>query len=97
LKRSAASENHELALFLAERYISSAKLELAQHDAQRARAASSEPVEGAGAVRYLGSALIPSDETCFALFQAPSAEAVHFLLERADLHYDRIVQAVRVG
>ena len=86
-----------LPLFLAERYVSSANPELAYLDAARASAASKEQAEGGTTVRYLGSTLIPSDETCFALFEAPSAEDVRRLLERAWLPYDRIVEAVRIG
>ena len=85
-----------LSLFLAERYVSAANPESAHVDAARASAASDEPAEGAATVRYLGSTLVPSDETCFVFFEAPSAEEVRNLLERASLSYDRIVEAVRI-
>ena len=90
-------ENKALSHFLAERYVSAANLELARLDAARASAASKEHAESGTTVGYLGSTLIPSDETCFALFEAPSAEDVRRLLERAWLPYDRIVEAVRIG
>jgi hypothetical protein len=90
------SEKHGLSLFLAERYVSSANPELAHLDAARASAASKEPTESGETIRYLGSTLIPSDETCFVLFEAPTAEEVRRLLERASLPYDRIVEAIRV-
>lgn len=90
-------ENQALSHFLAERYVSAANAELACLEASRASAASREAAEGEATVRYLGSTLIPSDETCFAFFEAPSAEAVRRLLERAQLPYDRIVEAVRIG
>jgi hypothetical protein len=92
-----SGESHGLSHFLAERYVSAADLELARLDAARASAASKEATESGKTVRYLGSTLIPSDETCFALFEAPSAEDVRRLLERASLPYDRIVEAVRIG
>ncbi len=76
--------------------MSATNLESAQLDAARASAASDEPVADGARVRYLGSTLIPSDETCFALFEASSADEVRGLLERAALPYDRIVEAVRV-
>jgi hypothetical protein len=90
-------ENQGVSHFLAERYVSTANLELARLDAARASAASKEQAETGATVRYLGSTLIPSDETCFALFEAPSAEDVRRLLKRASLPYDRIVEAVRIG
>ena len=91
------NEKQALSLFLAERYVSSANPELAHLDAARASAASKEPTESGKTVRYLGSTLIPSDETCFVLFEAFTAEEVRHLLERASLPYDRIVEAVRIG
>jgi hypothetical protein len=97
LARAQPSESHGRSLFLGERYVSSANLESAQADAARASAASNEPAAGGAAVRYLGSTLIPSDETCFVFFEARSAEEVRGLLERASLPYDRIVEAVRIA
>ena len=96
MARSKPSETQGLSHFLAERYVSTANPELARLDAARASAASRAPTESGETVRYLGSTLIPSDETCFALFEAASAEEVRRLLERASLPYDRIVQAVRI-
>jgi hypothetical protein len=90
------NENQGRSHFLAERYVSAANPELAHRDAARASAASQEQTEGGTAVRYLGSTLIPSDETCFSLFEAQSAEDVRRLLERASLPYDRIVEALRI-
>jgi hypothetical protein len=92
-----ASENRGLSHFVAERYVSAAHLELAHLDAARASVATREQAERGAAVRYLGSTLIPSDETCFSLFEARSAEDVSRLLERASLPYDRIVEVLRIG
>jgi hypothetical protein len=86
-----------LSLFLAERYVSSVNLESARVDAARASAASAEPTEDGAMVRYLGSTLIPSDETCFVLFEARSADDVRCLLERAQITCDRVVEAVQIG
>jgi hypothetical protein len=46
-------------------------------------------------VRYLRPIFLPDDETCFHLFEAPSAQAVAEASRRAALAYDRIVEAVR--
>jgi Protein of unknown function (DUF4242) len=52
-------------------------------------------VSTAGApVRYLRSILLPSDETCFHLFEAPSVAAVRAAAVRADVVCTRIVEAV---
>jgi Protein of unknown function (DUF4242) len=86
-----------LSLFLAERYVSSANLDSARIDAARATAASAKSAEEGTTVRYLGSTLIPSDETCFVLFEARSADDVRRLLERAQITCDRVVEAVQIG
>jgi len=44
--------------------------------------------------RYLRTTLVPSDETCFHLFEAPSVAVVEVALARAGLDCDRIVEAL---
>jgi hypothetical protein len=44
-------------------------------------------------VRYLRTIFLPEDETCFYLFEAPSAEAVRLVSERAELRHERILEA----
>lgn len=46
-------------------------------------------------VRYLRSIFIPADETCFYLFEGPSAEAISEVSRRAELDYDRIVEVLQ--
>jgi hypothetical protein len=48
-------------------------------------------------VRYLGSIFIPSDETCFHLFNAHSRRAVEEASQRASIRFERIVASVRLG
>lgn len=45
-------------------------------------------------VRFVRSIFVPEDESCFYLFEAPSAEAVRQAVHRARLRFDRIVEAV---
>lgn len=45
-------------------------------------------------VRFVRSILVPEDETCFYLFEAPSVEAVHEAAERAGLQVERVTEAV---
>jgi len=47
-------------------------------------------------VRYLGSTLVPADETCFSLIEAASPQVVQRLGEKALVPYDRVVEAVRI-
>ena len=63
-------------------------------DVQRVRAASKAMTLEGIPVRYVRSLLLCDDETCFLLFDAPSAEAVGEASRRARLSYVRILEAV---
>ena len=58
----------------------------------RARRASARMRRDGIEVRYLRPILVPEDEICFHLFEAPSAEAVGEASRRAELVYERIVE-----
>ena len=45
-------------------------------------------------VRYVRTTLLPDDETCFHVLEAPSAEAVERVCRRAGLGRARVVPAV---
>jgi hypothetical protein len=45
-------------------------------------------------LRYLRTILVPADETCFCLIEAPSAGAVAELATAAGVETERIVEAV---
>jgi len=59
----------------------------------RARAAAETMSNEGHAIRYLRSVLVPADETCFHLFDAASEDTVAELARRAQLTYERIVEA----
>ena len=48
-------------------------------------------------VQYLRSTFIPGEEKCFCLFEGPSAEVVRTANDRAQLPYERIVEAMHVA
>jgi hypothetical protein len=62
--------------------------------AARARAAANELTRAGTPVCYLGAIFIPGDETCFHLYEAPSAEAARTASARAGIGFERIVAAV---
>jgi hypothetical protein len=62
---------------------------------QRVRNAST-PSDGDG-VRYRGSLLFPHDETVFLLFAGPSTDAVRTVGIRAQLPFERVLDAVAAG
>lgn len=59
------------------------------------RAAAAELVEGLP-VRHLRTIILPGDETCLHLFEAPSAEAVRVACRRAGIRFDRLVEAAEI-
>jgi Protein of unknown function (DUF4242) len=63
--------------------------------AESARAAAAALTRDGTEVRYLRSIFIPSDETCFHLFEAPSADAVDQVSRRAAFEYERIVEVIQ--
>ena len=76
--------------FLVERYLSpAAAIDLATSTAQVARLCADR-----SAVRYLYAAYLPTEDTCFCLFQAPSADAVRAVNSQAHFAFDRLTDAV---
>jgi hypothetical protein len=76
--------------FLVEGYVAGrepAQLEALARRADRVAAESR-------AVRYLGSLVIPEDEVCFHVFEAPSLAALVQASSRAALAHDRVVETV---
>jgi len=80
--------------FLVERYLPiSAAGRLATSVAHVSRICAEQG--GAGtAVRYLQSMYLPTDDTCFCLFQAPSSDAVRRVNDAGHFPLDRITRAV---
>ena len=82
-----------MAEFLVELYVPRADRAGAEAAAARAQRAA-EKLTGEGTtVRYLRSIFVPEDETCFLLCEAASVEAVLETVRRADLRFERIVEA----
>jgi hypothetical protein len=60
-------------------------------DLARAAAQASQP---GAPVRFLGAIMVPGEETCFWLYEAPSVDAVRAAMSAARLHPERITPAV---
>jgi hypothetical protein len=75
--------------YLVERYLTAAAAEALPDAVARVAGACA----GAGHVRYLHSTYLPSEETCFCVFQAASADAVRAVNAEADFVVDRITDA----
>jgi hypothetical protein len=48
-------------------------------------------------VRYLRAIFVPADETCFYLFEAPTADVAGEASRRACIEYERIVETASPG
>ena len=78
--------------FLVESYLPRSAGALDDAPAAARRAAELAAEEGV-AVRYLRTTILPSDETCFHLFEADSIAVVEAAAARAGLACDRVVEA----
>jgi hypothetical protein len=47
-------------------------------------------------VRHVSIIHVPADESCFSLFEAPSADALRQAQERLGIGFERIVEAVQL-
>jgi uncharacterized protein DUF4242 len=80
--------------YLVETYVPRSRAADAQAAGRRVESAAAS-LSGRGVVvRYVRTTLLPDDETCFHLVEAPSADAVRELCRLADLAHARIVGAV---
>lgn len=77
--------------FLVEIYSSRASVAAHVEDVSRA----AEQTAAAGEdVRFIRAIFVPEEETCFCLYQSPSADAVREVVTRAGLRFARISEAV---
>jgi hypothetical protein len=84
------------AAYLVERYVPASNAEsLAESVSRVARICAA--VEGAGPpVLYLQSLYLPTEETCFCLFQAPSPDAIRAVNDEGRFALDRITSGVLI-
>jgi hypothetical protein len=80
--------------YLVELYQPRSRADQLTQASARLRAAAAELSSEGTPVRYLRGLFLPEDETCLHLFEADSREAVDEASRRAELAYDRIVEAV---
>lgn len=61
---------------------------------QRARAGAAAAFAAGTVIRFVHAVFVPTEETCFALFEAPSAAAVSAAGSAAGLEFDHIAPAL---
>jgi hypothetical protein len=82
--------------YLLERYVARGDERAVLEGGDSAREAAEELTRRGTSVRYCRSIFVPSEETCFVLFEAESADAVRDAAALAELPYER-VSAVLTG
>lgn len=65
--------------------------------AGRAKRTTAQMSEEGTPVRYLRSTFIPGEDKCFCLFEGPSADLVKQANERAEIPFERIVEAMHIA
>jgi hypothetical protein len=83
-----------VAFFVAERYVPSAPGADVNGVVQLDRRAAAT---AAGPIRHVRTWLLPADEICFSLFEAPSADLLRAAGIAIGLRYSRITEAVEGG
>lgn len=82
--------------YMVERYLPRITSEQLVAAATRARRSTAQMTREGTAIRYLHSVFVPSEEKCFCLFEGPSADAVRQANERAQIPFERIVEASHI-
>jgi hypothetical protein len=84
------------ARYLAERYLPGITLERAIRDARRLGDAARRMTAQGRPVRYLGSTLLPAEETVFDLIETEDEHNVAELARRGGAGFDRVSSAVSI-
>ena len=65
--------------------------------AARAKSTTAEMSDEGTPIRYLRSTYVPGEEKCYCLFEGPSADAVEQANNRAEIPYERVVEAMHIA
>ena len=79
--------------FVLELYVARSGSDRLGRNAEVARLAAEQLTSEGTPVTYVRSIFVPEDETCYLLYEAISAEAVHEAARRAQLPFERIAEA----
>ncbi len=82
--------------YMVERHLPGFTSEQVSAAARSAKQATTQMSSEGTPIRYLRSIFVPGEDKCYCLFDGPSAEAVREANERANLPFQRIVEALQV-
>ena len=86
-----------MATYIVERSLPGITPEQLTAAAEAAKRTTAEMTEEGTPVRYLRSTFLPGEEKCSCLFEGPSADAVREANDRAQIPYDRVVEAMHLA
>ncbi len=82
--------------YMVERHLPGITSDQLSAAAARAKSTTAQMSEEGTPIRYLRSTFVPSEEKCYCLFDGPSADAVEQANKRADIPYERVVEAMHI-
>ena len=82
--------------YLVERYLPGMTPEQLATAAGSAKRTTETMTQEGTPVRYLRSTFIPGEEACYCLFEGPSADVVRAANDRAQIPYERVVEAMHI-
>ncbi len=86
-----------MAMYMVERYLPSITSDQLVAAAARARSTTAQMTLEGTPIRYLRSIFVPAEEKCFCIFDGPSAEAVKQANQRAEIPFERVVEALHIA
>ena len=83
--------------YMVERHLPGITSDQLSAAAARAKSTTAQMSEEGTPIRYLRSTFVPSEEKCYCLFDGPSADAVEQANKRADIPYERVIEAIHIA
>ncbi len=83
--------------YVVERHLPGITPDQLQAAAARAKSTTAAMAGEGMPVRYLRSTFMPAEEKCYCLFEGDSAQTVEQAQERAEIPYDRVVDAMHIS
>ncbi len=83
--------------YMVERHLPGITADQSSAAAARAKTTTAQMSEDGTPIRYLRSTFVPGEEKCYCLFEGPSADAVEQANQRAEIPYDRVVEAMHIA
>ena len=83
--------------YMVERHLPGITSDQLSAAAARAKSTTAQMSEEGTPIRYLRSTFVPSEEKCYCLFDGPSANAVEQANKRADIPYERVIEAMHIA